>query len=71
MAFRKGSKVTWSWGKGSATGKIVERFTKKVTRTIKGAEITRDASTAEPAFLIEQDDGDRVLKSKSELTAAR
>ena len=69
MAFRKGSKVSWKWGANTAEGKIVERFTEKVTRTIKGSEVTREASSKEPAYLIEQDDGDKVLKSKSELTA--
>lgn len=67
MAFRKGSKVSWAWGAHTAEGKIVERFTAKVTRTIKGTEVTREASRKEPAYLIEQDDGDKVLKSRSEL----
>lgn len=70
MAFRKGSKVRWQWGSGMATGKIVERFIKPVSRTIKGTEVKRDASAKEPAYLIEQEDGDRVLKSRSELTSA-
>ena len=70
MAFRKGSKVSWKWGSNTASGKIVERFTKTVTRTIKGTEVKREASTKEPAYLIEQDDGDKVLKSRSELSAA-
>jgi len=69
MALRKGSKVSWTWGAHEAHGKIVERFTAKVTRTLKGTEVTREASAKEPAFLIEQEDGDQVLKSKSELTA--
>nr|WP_314262291.1 DUF2945 domain-containing protein [uncultured Devosia sp.] len=69
MAMRKGSKVSWSWGAHTAHGKIVERFTQKVTRTLKGSEVTREASKKEPAYLIEQDDGDKVLKSRSELTA--
>ena len=69
MALRKGSKVSWKWGAHEAHGKIVERFTAKVTRTLKGTEVTREASAKEPAFLIEQEDGDQVLKSKSELTA--
>ena len=69
MALRKGSKVTWKWGAHEAHGKIVERFTKPVTRTLKGSEVTREASTKEPAYLIEQADGDQVLKSRSELTA--
>ena len=68
--FRKGSKVSWHWGSGTATGTVAERFTEKVTRTIKGTEVTRDASDDEPAYLIEQDDGDRVLKSESELSKA-
>ena len=69
MAMRKGSKVSWRWGAHTAHGKIVERFTSKVTRTIKGSEVTRQASRKEPACLIEQDDGDKVLKSRSELSA--
>ena len=59
MALRKGSKVSWTWGKNIAHGKVVDKFTEKVTR---------DASEDEPAYLIEQEDGDQVLKSASELT---
>lgn len=67
-SLRKGSKVSWKWGANTAHGKIVERFTSKVSRTIKGTEVTRDASAKEPAYLIEQEDGDTVLKSRSELS---
>ncbi|MHA6298641.1 hypervirulence associated TUDOR domain-containing protein [Devosia sp. CAU 1758] len=70
MVLRKGSKVSWSWGPSTASGKIVERFTGRVTRTIKGTKVTRDASREEPAYLIEQEDGDRVLKSRSEINHA-
>lgn len=62
-----GDQVSWNWGNGTGTGRVVERFTDKVTRTLDGSEITRNASEDEPAYLIEQDDGDRVLKSASEL----
>ncbi|PZX18892.1 Protein of unknown function (DUF2945) [Palleronia aestuarii] len=65
--YQIGEKVEWNWGNGTGSGKITERFTEKVTRTIKGSEITRDASDDEPAYMIEQDDGDCVLKSASEL----
>ncbi len=65
-----GDQVEWNWGSGTGTGKVVERFTEKVKRTIDGSEITRDASEDDPAYLIEQDDGDRVLKSSSELSSA-
>lgn len=63
-----GDTVEWNWGSGTGSGTVTERFTSKVTRTIKGNEVTRDASDDEPAYLIEQDDGDRVLKSASELS---
>ena len=65
-----GDRVVWDWGSGTASGKIVERFCAKVTRTIKGTEVTRNASDDTPAFLIEQDDGDRVLKSCTEVDPA-
>lgn len=67
MGFSKGQKVRWRWGRGWGEGKVAERFTERVTRRIKGQEITRNASQDEPAYLIEQDDGDRVLKSETEL----
>lgn len=64
-----GDTVTWTWGSGTASGTVKERFTDKVTRTIEGSEITRNATDDEPAYLVEQDDGGRVLKSGSELRA--
>lgn len=68
--FRKGQKVSWSWGEGTATGTIRDRYERKVTRKIKGAEITRDGDKDNPAYLIEQEDGDEVLKLASELKPA-
>ena len=68
--FAKGQRVAWSWGNGEGEGKVKEHFTEKVTRTIKGSEITRNADDENPAYLIEQDDGDQVLKSESELKKA-
>jgi len=64
-----GDEVEWNWGSGTGTGKVKERFTEKVTRTIDGTEVTRNASEEEPAYLIEQDSGDKVLKSVTELSA--
>ena len=69
-SFRKGQTVKWKWGSGHGEGKIAERFEDKVTRTDKGSEITRDGSKDDPAYLIEQEDGDRVLKLGSELESA-
>ncbi|MEL7543608.1 MAG: DUF2945 domain-containing protein [Pseudomonadota bacterium] len=68
--YQTGTKVEWDWGNGTGTGKITERFTDDVTRTIKGSEVTRNASDNDPAYMIEQDDGDRVLKGHSEIRKA-
>lgn len=65
--FDAGTKVEWDWGEGAGTGDIQEVFTSKTTRTIKGTEVTREASEEEPAYLIKQDDGDEVLKGHSEV----
>ncbi|HKK38353.1 MAG TPA: DUF2945 domain-containing protein [Cryomorphaceae bacterium] len=66
--FSEGDKVKWEWGSGHGTGKVKNKYTSDVSKTIKGSEVTRKASDDEPAYLIEQDDGDEVLKSGSELT---
>ena len=68
--FRKGEAVRWAWGGNTAEGKVAQSFTRRVKRTIKGTTVTRNASEEEPAYLIVQDDGDRVLKSASELSKA-
>ena len=69
-SYSKSTKVKWDWGKGLARGKVTEIFTKKVSKTIKGTEVTRDADQTTPAYLIEQEDGSIVLKSHSEVTKA-
>jgi hypothetical protein len=70
MSIRKGSAVSWSWGNGTATGKVVEVHTEKVTRSLGGSEITRNGSDDDPAYLIEQEDGAQVLKLRSEVEHA-
>lgn len=67
---RKGTTVTWKYGTGTATGKIVETHPQSVTRKLKGAEITRHGTPDNPAYLIEQTDGSQVLKLRSEVQAA-
>ncbi|EMI17971.1 hypothetical protein RMSM_05103 [Rhodopirellula maiorica SM1] len=68
--FQKNQYVRWNYGSGTAKGQIKESYKQKVTKTIKGNEVTRNASDDEPAYLIEQEDGDEVLKSESELSDA-
>ena len=67
---KEGTQVTWKWGNGSATGKVQSTFTKKVTRTIDGNEVTRDGEEGNKALYIKQDDGTSVLKLESEVNRA-
>ena len=68
--YSAGTEVEWNWGQGKGTGKIKSVHRSKITKTIKGSEVTRDASSEEPAYTIKQDDGDLVLKSHSEVSKA-
>ncbi len=67
---RKGSKVKWKWGNGEAEGKVIETHEKEITKTIKGSKITRKGDKENKALLIEQEDGDQVLKLESEVEKA-
>lgn len=62
-----GTNVKWNWGSGTATGKVIETFTEDITKTIKGSKITRKGEKENKALLIEQEDGDKVLKLESEV----
>lgn len=70
MSIRKGSKVSWKWGQSRAEGKVVEVHHDKVTKQIKGQEITRNGSDDDPAYVIEQEDGTKVLKLQHEVDRA-
>lgn len=65
--FAKGASVRWNWAAGTGEGKVTERFERRVSRTIKGKRITRVGTPENPAYLVKQEDGDRVLKRGSEL----
>ena len=64
---KKGEAVHWNWGKSEAEGKIKETFTEPVVKKIKGAAVKRNATKDKPAYLVEQANGNQVLKSKKEL----
>lgn len=68
MVHRVGSDVSWSWGSGTAKGTIVERFERRVQRTLKGTKVVKNGGANNPAFLIEQKDGAKVLKLGRELS---
>ena len=67
---RKGSKVSWKYGTGTATGKIESVHKEPIVRTITGSEIHRNGSADDPALVIVQDNGDKVIKLQSEVKAA-
>ncbi|RJS95221.1 DUF2945 domain-containing protein [Salinisphaera sp. Q1T1-3] len=67
MARQTGETARWNWGDGEGSGRIVQVYTERVSKTLQGSEITRNGTEDNPAYLIEQDDGDRVLKLGSEL----
>jgi hypothetical protein len=67
MSIREGTTVRWRWSGSSATGKVVEIHRSTVVRSLGGSEITRHGSDDDPAYLIEQADGSRVLKLRSEV----
>lgn len=67
MARQVGDTARWTWSGTTTHGTIKQIYTQRVSKTIKGSTIVRNASEDEPAYLIEQDDGDRVLKLDSEL----
>jgi hypothetical protein len=66
--YDEGTRVSWRWGAHTARGQIARIFEADVSRSIEGTDVKRHASKDEPAYMIEQDDGARVLKSHSELT---
>lgn len=67
---REGSEVKWKWGNGTATGTVKKSYTKEVTKTIDGSEITRKGKEGDKALFIEQEDGSKVLKLESEVQKA-
>ena len=69
IPMRKGSTVTWKYGTGTASGKIEEVHKESITKKIKGSDITRNGTADNPAFVIVQENGDKVVKLQSEVTA--
>lgn len=67
---RKGTAVEWAWGSDTAEGKVTAVHRERIERTIKGATIVRNGSDEDPALEIEQEDGTKVLKLRSEVQRA-
>lgn len=67
---RQGTVVEWDWGTGTAHGQVRGVHHERVERTIKGERITRNGTDGDPALEIEQEDGGKVLKLRSEVRRA-
>jgi len=67
MTIRTGTTVTWHWGAGTAEGKVTAIHPRPVVRRIRGVRITRLGSPEDPAYEIEQEDGSKALKLRSEV----
>ncbi len=67
---REGTKVKWQWGQGWGYGSVVEIHREKVERELKGSKVIREGTDDDPAYVIEQSDGDQVLKLQSEVERA-
>lgn len=63
----KGKTVSWKYGEGIATGTIVRTYNRPISLKLQGSEIKRNGSDDNPALLIEQENGSRVLKLQSEV----
>ncbi|MBT2185859.1 HVA1 family protein [Sphingobium sp. H33] len=64
--FYAGAAASWAWERGEGHGRVVERFERRVQRTIGGKRIVRKGSPDNPAYLIDTGDA-HVLKLGSEL----
>ncbi len=67
---KEGDAVKWKWGNGYGHGTIQSVFEEKTTRKIDGSEVTRNGSSENPAYYIQVEDGNNVLKLHSEVEAA-
>lgn len=63
--------VGWKWGFGFAQGKVIEVRTERTEIESKGKRIVRNGTADNPAVIIVQDNGTKVLKLASELQKAR
>ncbi len=68
---RTGTQVRWSWGNGTATGKVTGLHHASFTRTIKGGEsITRNGTDDDPRSRSSRRTAAGVLKLRSEVERA-
>jgi hypothetical protein len=67
MVIRKGTKVRWKYGNTFGRGRVEETYNKKITKSIKGADVTRFGKRENKVLLIKTDEGDEYLKLENEV----
>jgi hypothetical protein len=65
---KKGDKVEWKYGKGTAEGTVTEVHKDDVNKKVQGKTIERKGSAEEPALVISQGKEKKVVKSASEVS---
>ena len=68
MSFKVGDSVTWKWMGGVISGSVEEVHLEKITKKIKGKNITRNGSPEKPAYLVKSEAGNFALKLITELS---
>jgi hypothetical protein len=64
---RKGNRVRWTWGTGTAEGKVMDICDHTLNKTIKGSTVSLHGTPGDKALLIKQNKGGEVLKLESEV----
>lgn len=67
--FKLKSNVIWKWLGREIHGRVLAVYTQRVSKTIKGKQITRNGSKENPAYLVISDAGNQALKLQTELHA--
>lgn len=67
MTLKKGDSVRWKWGSGHAEGTVEKVIADRMEIQTKGSKITRDGTQENPAIVITDSSGSKVLKLASEL----
>ena len=49
-----GDEVAWNWGSSHIEGEVAEKKTDKMTKKIKGKDITKNGESDNPAYFVKQ-----------------
>ena len=64
---KHGDHVAWKWGNGLAEGTVIDVRPKRTELMTRGAQVVRNGSETNPAVIIQQESGTKILKLASEL----